>query len=744
MKPWFSLKFRIALIIFLLEAVMMALVLWGTLGYSLQKGNARLAATEQSMLTLVGGMSRVALLTEEYAELLPYIEGIMSDPHIVRVLLADSDGRVVASTQPSDVGKPMPPIRTQHRPADPNENLWRTSDIANSEGRLGTLAIEFSHRTLLDANAEARNLGLVIAVSGMLVIAIAGVATGHLLTRRLERLTAAADSISKGDLNVGIDVGGSDEIGRLAGSFKGMVASVADSERRLREQADRFKLLLDSTGEGIFGLDREGNCSFCNAACLEILGYERAEQLLGRNMHRLIHHSTADGVACPEPEGRFARAYRGGESSHAADETLWRADGSHLVAEYRAVPLRQDDAVVGAVISFVDVTQIRQIEAAQRRSQRLESVAHLTGGIAHDFNNILGIAIGNLELLEEMAGRDPEIRGRLERVQRALERGAKLTKRLLMFSADMPQPHSPVDLNGVIGSMEDLIARSLTPRIAVELDLADGLWTTEVDPGEFEDVLINLALNGRDAMGDAGKLVVRTRNVTLGDGDLVKHPEARSGDYVAVTVSDNGSGIPGDIVDRIFEPFFTTKERGKGTGLGLSLAYGFVTRLKGVIDVNSEPGIGTSVSLYFPRAEKAAAKPNGGPVVRDDIPGGGETVLIVEDEPDLLNFAANTLTKKGYRVLRALSAAEAMDRLESSESVDLLFSDVVLAGGQSGLDLALQARAMRPDLKVLMTSGYTDEIEDPGRYGGLVEHLLQKPYRGAQLAQQVRATLNGG
>jgi len=461
-------------------------------------------------------------------------------------------------------------------------------------------------------------------------------------------------------------------------------------------------------------------------------------------MHRLIHHTTGDGAPYPEDQGLFARACRDGERGHASEAVLWRADGANLQAEYRAVPLRQDDAVVGSVVSFTDVTEIRRGEAALQRSQKLASVAQLTGGIAHDFNNILGIAIGNLELVEGKTGGDPDVRDRLDRVQRALERGEKLTRRLLLFSADSPQARSPIDLNKTIAAMDDLIASSLTPQIDVDLRLAEDIWLTEVDPSEFEDVLINLALNSRDAMEGAGKLVVETENVTLDEDGLAHHAEARAGDYVRVSVHDNGAGITGDVIDRIFEPFFTTKERGKGTGLGLSMAYGFVTRLDGIIDVQSQPGVGTGIHLYLPRSERTAH-----PVVDsaadldNSIIGGQETILVVEDEADILSFATRTLSDKGHQVLTAQDAAEAMTHLESSGHIDLLFSDVVLPGGQSGLDLALTAKDLRPGLKVLMTSGFAEKIEDGDRYGELLARMLHKPYRGTQLIQEARSVLKG-
>ena len=743
MRAWRSLRYRIALIIFLLEAVMMAFVLWGTLGFSLEASRTQLASNEQAMLDVISGMGRIALLTEEYADLQPYIEGVLKDPHIVRVVLTDAEGRVVASTLQGDVGTDGRVSGEMPGTLGAAENFWRSGEITNAGGRLGVLAIEFTNKALLDTIARARTVGLTIAAIGMSIIAIAGVLTGVFLTRRLDRLTAAARGISKGDLDVTIDVAGTDEIGELARSFETMVGNLREGRRNLRDQAERFKLLLDSAGEAIFGLDRDGNCSFCNAACVDLLGYERAEQLLGQNMQRLILNGHAETPSDAEEGDVFSKAYTFGQDSHIRDVLLVRADGSDILADGRAKPIYQGGALVGAVVNFADVTEARKSEDALRRAQRMQSVTQLTGGIAHDFNNILGIAVGNLELVEDIAGGNPEMVGLLERVRRALQRGADLTKRLLLFSMQTSQASSPIDLNKVIRGMDDLIAKSLTPQIAVKIALADDLWLAVADPGEFEDVLINLALNARDAMDGAGKLVIATENRNVDAGILAQHPEARPGDHVVVTVSDSGNGIPENILDKIFEPFFTTKDQGKGTGLGLSMVYSFVKRQGGFIDVDSLPDVGTSFYLYLPRSQGTASRTDLEAPGLDEIPGGSETILVVDDEEDLLDFATRFLTRKGYQILAAKDVAEALEYLETDDAIDLLFSDVVMPGGQSGLDLAVRARVLRPELKILLTSGFAEKIQAPAHHQDLLQGVLSKPYRGAELARRVRAALNG-
>ena len=384
----------------------------------------------------------------------------------------------------------------------------------------------------------------------------------------------------------------------------------------------------------------------------------------------------------------------------------------------------------------------KRAEEAQRRSQKMDAIGQLTGGIAHDFNNILAVMIGNLEILEQLLPADENIRKRTAAMNRAGQRAIDLTKQLLSFSRRQVTQQSVTDINQLIPDMESLIAHSLTPEVEVEHQFSSNLWLTEIDSGDFEDALLNLCINARDAMDGHGHLTIETNNITLDDAYCAKNIGARPGQYVQLSVSDNGVGMPLELQEHIFEPFFTTKDQGKGTGLGLAMVYGFVKRSDGYVNVYSEDGIGTTVKLYLPRShgEERLAEQNDGQT--ESLPHGQETILAVDDEAMLLELTQESLEVLGYRVLTANDGRQALALLDEEPGIDLLFSDVVMPGGINGYDLAEQATAKRPELKVLLTSGYTEKVMAKNGSMRFNENLLSKPYSRADLARRVRAILD--
>ncbi len=511
------------------------------------------------------------------------------------------------------------------------------------------------------------------------------------------------------------------------------------TEEALRESEERVRLLLENAADAIYGVDTNGDCTFCNPACLRALGYEKTEDLVGRNMHELIHHSHADGAPYAKEECRINSAFRNGKGVHVDDEVLWRADGASFPADYRSFPLRRDGEIVGAVVSFTDMTGRILTEERLRRSQKMDAIGHLTGGIAHDFNNILGIAIGFMELLEDHCKEGSQSRDYLAKAQSAAKRGAELTQRLLAFSRQSPYAASPLDINEVIAGMHGLIGKSLTPEIDVETDLAAGLWLADVNPGELEDALINLAINARDAMSGSGKLVIETENKTLGENDA---PHIPAGEYVVLSVGDDGMGMAPEVAEKIFDPFFTTKEHGQGTGLGLSMVYGFAKRSGGGVNVASEPGAGTTFHIYFPKSHSMSFQTERVEENIHEVKGGGETILVVDDEQELADFAASSLSKKGYRVLTAHDAAGAMALIGEGEAIDLLFTDIVMPGGVNGLELAQWACERLPGLRVLTASGFTEKVRKGDDAGDLLGGMLHKPYRRAELLKKIRDVLD--
>ncbi len=659
-------------------------------------------------------------------------------------------------------------------------------------------------------------------------------------------------------------------VGVLILSWFGVFRPMA---RRLREEfsahqaaVEHNHLILESMDEGIVGLDLGGAVTFANPSAAAMLGYAQWE-MLGRRLHPLIHHSHPDGSLYPAESCPLSRTLTKAEGCSVDNEWFWRRDGTCFPVHYASTAIIKDGAVIGAVVTFRDLSDVtatrraleaseqikssildaaldaivtvdqtgmvvefnpaaerifgrlaaealgqeisdliippahreahrrglarvasghssqilgrrlemtglhasgreipleltithlpdhglftafirditdqKQTEAALRRSQKLDAIGQLTGGIAHDFNNLLGIITGNLELLERTVQGSETGKKRVETALRSARRGADLTRRLLSFSRQDPkaQAKSITDINESISGMQDMVQRSLTRMIEVQTLLTPDVWPSDINRGEFEDCLLNLCINARDAMPNGGTLSIETANLVV-DAEMQRaDPNLLPGQYVLVSVSDTGTGIPKEIVDRIFEPFFTTKERGKGTGLGLAMVYGFAKRSGGHIRVYSELGIGTTFRLYLPRADTEVVTSTD--VLAEALPTGSEHVLVVDDEPHLAEIASSFLSDLGYRVSLSTDSTEALAILRSDPGIDLLFTDVVMPHGLDGYELERKAREIGHGCAVLLTSGFTGyAMEHRGAHGD----VLSKPFSKADIAQAVRKALEG-
>ncbi len=381
-------------------------------------------------------------------------------------------------------------------------------------------------------------------------------------------------------------------------------------------------------------------------------------------------------------------------------------------------------------------------ENAQRRSQKMDAIGQLTGGIAHDFNNLLGIIMGNLELLEASLDFDEEMLKRIQEIEKAGSRAAKLTRQLLSFSRSEARHIVVVNINNAISEMNEIITRSLTPEIKVNYRLSDELWLTEIDNGDFCDALLNLCINARDSITGHGSLYIETQNVILDESDCENNPGLKAGEYIDVVVSDTGAGISDELIDRIFEPFFTTKEQGKGTGLGLAMVYAFVKRSNGYIKCESELTVGTTFHIYLPNKENGKLSEQQDVKNKERVPYGEETILIVDDEEALKELAGIILESQGYRVLTASDGKQALEVLKKHPEVDLLFSDIVMPNGINGYELAEQALKIRSGLRILLTSGFSKESASQDGNEKFKEGLLNKPYRQTDLLKKIRATLD--
>ena len=422
---------------------------------------------------------------------------------------------------------------------------------------------------------------------------------------------------------------------------------------------------------------------------------------------------------------------------------------ARAVAEAASTALRDLNAGLEQRIAEA-VDERMKVEEALRQSHKMEAVGQLTGGVAHDFNNLLTIIIGGLDSIGRQIEKMPESH-ELARIRRSramavhgAERAATLTARLLAFSRQQTLDPKPLDPNRLISGLADLLQRTLGETVALETVSAAGLWRAFADPTELENVLINLAVNARDAMPNGGRLTIETGNSLLDEAyvDALTEPVA-PGQYVLIAVSDTGHGMDEKTLAQVFEPFFTTKEAGKGTGLGLSQVYGFVRQTGGHIRIYSEVGEGTSVKLYLPRAPADAPERDSAErLLALSTEGGPETILVVEDHEELRAFSTAVLRELGYHVVEASSGRVALEVLQTSSDFDLLFTDVVLPDGMSGRELANEAVRRRPDLKVLFTTGYTrNAIVHNGKLDPGV-NLISKPFTYEQLAAKVRALLD--
>lgn len=387
---------------------------------------------------------------------------------------------------------------------------------------------------------------------------------------------------------------------------------------------------------------------------------------------------------------------------------------------------------------LVRTQELAQSQAALQQAQKMEAIGQLTGGVAHDINNVLQIIYGNLELLKLITADNAAAQSRVAAALVGVNRGTKLCSQLLAFARRQPLQPVIVNTRGLLCNVCELLRGPLGELMAIDMVIADDLWNVATDPGQLENVILNLAINARHAMEGHGTLTIRAQNILPGASDPDASP-ADDGQYVLIEMVDTGAGMSPEVLQRAFEPFFTTKPQGEGTGLGLSMAYGFAKQNGGYIFLESEVGRGTSVKLFLPRADGAAAPEEDLPA--DRVMGGVETILVVEDEPDIRATTVEQLANLGYMTLQAEDATSALRMIESGAHVDLLFCDVVMPGPLRSTDLAAQARALLPDLQVLFTSGYSEGILAHQGHIDPSINLLQKPYSVDMLSQKIRHLL---
>jgi PAS domain S-box-containing protein len=542
------------------------------------------------------------------------------------------------------------------------------------------------------------------------------------------------------------------------------------AENELRDRERRFRELIEALPAAIYTTDAAGRITFYNKAAVELAG---RRPVLGSDRWcvtwRLFR---PDGTSLPHDECPMAIALKEDRPIRGTESIAERPDGTWVTFIPYPTPLHDSSgALIGAVNMLVDITERKKAEealqrlaetleervaqrtlrleeeiaerekaeAALRQSQKMDAVGQLTGGVAHDFNNLLTVVTGNLDMLERWTGADGAARHHVEAAQRAAWQGARLAQQLLAFARRQDLRPEIVHLGHAMTEYESLLRRAVGEAIEVTIACDPDLWLCRVDPAQFENSILNLIFNARDAMPAGGRLAISLQNAILGGSDAP--PSAAPGDYVLLSVADSGVGIPPERLDRVFEPFYTTKEVGRGTGLGLSQVYGFVEQSGGHVRIDSAVGAGTTVMIYLPKAEGMALGRKTPDRPGEELAKGCETVLLVEDDQGVLEIVTAWMEELGYRVLTAQNGREALSVLKRGEPIDLLFTDLVMPHGISGGELARRARQIRPELKILLGSGYSARISLDAAAASLP--ILGKPYRQVELAAKLRAVLAG-
>jgi signal transduction histidine kinase len=510
----------------------------------------------------------------------------------------------------------------------------------------------------------------------------------------------------------------------------GAGAALFVAERRRKAADIILQNTIDSLGHGI-AIFAAGRLAGWNRSFVELLALAPDALAAGRPVAEIERSENARANALLADLS--AQAQRARQSGQPIVVERPRSDGSLIALRYTA------HAADGFTIAVTDITASRRADDYLRHAQKMEALGQMTGGIAHDFNNLLTVVILNLDYLAN----DPSIvdkQGR--RLRLALDaafRGSKVVRQLLAFARKQALEPEIVVFAEIMPGLVELVRRAVGDAVEVAFVGNPGAWHTVLDPLQLEAAILNVALNAATAMPNGGKLTIELANVLLDDAYAARHPEVTPGQYVLIALSDTGTGMPADIVARAFDPFFTTRPAGQGSGLGLSMVYGFVTQSGGHIKIYSEPGHGTSVKLYFKRSlDDAATQPASRPAAPPAV---SPTILVVEDDDNLRATVTATLKELGYAVLNAPNGSAALMLLESSDRVDLLFSDVVMPGPVSSGALVQAARDLQPTIKILFTSGYTQNaIVHHGRLASDA-NFLSKPYRKAQLADKIRDVL---
>jgi PAS domain S-box-containing protein len=672
----------------------------------------------------------------------PGLASALGGPRHLEFVVTSADGKGVLgrSVNPARwVGGPVAGTpfagaggQEEHRGLDGISRLYGQARVKNLGWRV------FAGASTSQALAAAKQLSgrqIAITLAGLLLFLMAALAIYRWIARPIARLSAGVRAAAAHTLAEPITVTGPAEVSTLVEDFNHLIVAAS----RERELASRLAAIVESSSDAIIGKTLDGVITNWNAGAEQMYGYA-PDEIVGRHVSILIPPDRADELV------PILERVRRGERIEHLDTKRRRKDEAILDVSIAVSPIRDaSGAVVGASTVARDMTEQNRAEADRRalehrlqQSERLESLGQLAGGIAHDFNNLLAAIINYAAFVVEETADRPEVRADAEQIHAAAKRAARLTKQLLIFSRRDAVQAESLDINAIVTDIHNLLSRSIGAHIELRIDPAGDLPAIEADRGQVEQVLLNLAVNARDAMPQGGALTIKTSLAELDEGYARLHPGVSPGRYVELAISDTGTGMSAEVAARIFEPFFTTKPRDQGTGLGLATVYGIITQAGGSMSVDSEEGAGTTFRLYFPAA--GAAAPATPAAAVPGTRGNGETILVVDDEPGVLEVTARILRHNGYAALEAATYEEALS-LAGTHDFQLLLTDSVMPR-MSGATLAERVGALRAGTAILYMSGYSEGMPGPQRAVGKEAARIQKPFDEQALLEAVHAALN--
>jgi PAS domain S-box-containing protein len=727
-----SLSFRQAraavIIAFLLGVLFSAVQIYSDLNSEKQrvdsKFNQLLKTVEESTVQAAYGLDTVQAQN--------IVAGMFQYKSIYRAQITDSFGDQMAIALRSRIEGNLSGIASTL--FGPSKQYVLPLRSPNSNENAGKLEIWVN--TYVIAETFFTRSGLILLfgiIRSLFLAAILAVLFHYMLTRPLHVIASA---IKRGETNIPKIPGHhADELGDVLNAHNTLTDRQALTEDALQESEERFHDFARSSADWFWEMDKDLKYTFLSDRFEEITGFPVSDRI-GTQRWDYVHPSEArekwdKHIADMEAHRPFKNF----------DYMSTATTSANLYLQINGVPVFDSDGqFTGYRGSATDITGRKTLEDQLRRSQRMEAMGQLTGGVAHDFNNLLNIMLGNTELLEIII-QDDAAKRRFDAIKAAVLRGSSLTSRLLAFSRQQALSPVSADIKSLIDSLHEMLQRTLGETINLKIASTPEIWRASVDPHQFENALINLAFNARDAMTSGGSLTIETSNITVDQSIKTGFADINPGDYVTVAVTDSGTGMTPDVIEQAFEPFFTTKEVGQGSGLGLSMVYGFAKQSEGHVSIYSEVGEGTTVKLYMPRSKDVEDIDT--EIQTDHITiRGSERVLVVEDDLNLREVPVTILREAGYDVAEAANGEEAIKLLSDGNDFDLLFTDVVLPGGINGVEIAAKAIKLQPKIKVLYATGYAENAVihngklDPG------VNLLHKPYSRARLLEKLRGILD--